>query len=358
MEMTTETGDSRSATLMLHLLGRCNLTCQHCYMEGAPERRERLPLNLVLSAVGECADLGIRTLYLTGGEPLLYPGLDAVLRAAAGVPALEITVCTNGTLVTERWAALLHEARAKVNISVDGDPEFHDRFRNLPGAFRSSERGIRRLVEQGVAVTIIATISRGNLDRLASMAEWAANTGAVQFRAQPLLKLGRGEEITDQCLTRVEMNRLLLHLTDMANLYRARGLKCNLVGASRSFLMKHPCGAYVCNGTGCHRHVEQEIKKLVIREDGTILPEVTNLSHEFAIGRIEDGPLIPQVRRYFDEGYRRFDRLCRSAYAEILPQWESEFVPWDQIVAERSHAWRDQGLVEIAAAACGTCSCD
>jgi hypothetical protein len=151
------------------------------------------------------------------------------------------------------------------------------------------------------------------------------------------------------------MDRLLLQLTDLANTYRSRGMKCNLVGASRSFLRKHPCGAYVCNGEGCHRRVAQEIKKVVIREDGTILPEITNLSHAFAIGAIEDGPLCTLVNRYFEGGYQKFDRLCRSAYAEVLPVWDSEFVPWDQIVAERSHMWRDQPFVEIAAAGCRTC---
>jgi hypothetical protein len=29
-----------SGTLMLHLLGRCNLSCVHCYMEGGPTREE------------------------------------------------------------------------------------------------------------------------------------------------------------------------------------------------------------------------------------------------------------------------------------------------------------------------------
>jgi Fe-coproporphyrin III synthase len=355
MEMSTETGDPRSATLMVHLLGRCNLSCHHCYMEGAPSRTELLPLDLVLRAVEECPQLGIATLYVTGGEPLLYPGFEQVLRLAARTPKLEITVCTNGTLIRERHAKLLKDVGAKVNISVDGDAEFHDRFRNLPGAFRSTERGLRLVVEAGVSVTIVGTISRSNLDQVPAMVEWAAKEGAVQFRAQPLLRLGRGSEIEDECLSKFEMDRLLLQFQDLANSYRSRGLKCNIVGASRSFLRKHACGAYVCNGAGCHRRVAQEIKKLVIREDGTILPEVTNLSHAFAIGNIQEGPLLRQVNDYFENGYRKFDQLCRSTYAEVIPTWDSEFVPWDQIVAERSRTWGDQPLFEIAANDCHTC---
>ena len=356
MEISSETGDSRSATLMLHLLGRCNLTCLHCYMEGAPGRKEQLPLDRVLEAVAECAQLDIGALYLTGGEPLLYKGLPEVLRAAAQVPGLQVTVCTNATLMNARYATLLREAHARVNVSIDGEAEFHDYFRNLPGAFRASERGIRTMVEAGIPLTIVATISQANLHSLPVLVEWAAQMGASQFRVQPLLKLGRGLQITDQCLTSVQMNQLLLELSDMANTYSSRGLKCSFIGAARRFLLAHPCGAYVCNGAGCHRRVAREIKKIVVREDGTVLPEVTNLNHEFALGHIEDGPLSMLVSRYFEHGYDRFDRLCRNAYAEVLPAWESAIVPWDQIVAERSHHWVASQTGELPVLGCGTCT--
>jgi Fe-coproporphyrin III synthase len=355
MEFLTETGSAGSATLMLHLLGRCNLTCRHCYMNGGPTRKERLPVNLVIRAASECARLGIGALYLTGGEPLLFSEIQEVLRAAASMH-LQLTVCTNGTLLTERHAAMLHEARARVNISVDGDIAFHDSFRNVPGAFQATARGCRTVVEAGIPLTIISSISQANLELLPFLAEWAARTGASQFRVQPLLQLGRGLEIVNQCLTNEQMNQLLLQLSDLANSYRATGMACSLVGVSRQFLLAHPCGAYVCNGAGCHRHVAREIKKIVVREDGTVLPEITNLSRKFALGRIEDAPLAELVTRYFENGYDRFDYLCRKTYQEVVATWKCAVVPWDQIVAERSHLWgaRPTGRIEVQN--CGTCA--
>ena len=325
---------------MLHLLGRCNLTCLHCYMGGSPSRREQLPLQPVLDAIGECRMLGIGALYLTGGEPLMYRGLNQVLQAAAGVPGFKITVCTNGTLLNPSHCELLKSVNAQVNISIDGERDFHDRFRNLTGAFDATERGVQRIREAGIPLTIVATISQGNLHSLPKLVEWAACAGAVQFRAQPLLKLGRAVDISNECLTNSQLNRMLLQLSDLANVYRGRGLRCSVVGVSRRFLEAHPCGAYVCNGEGCHRRISQEIKKLVVREDGTVLPEVTNLSHDYALGKIDDGPLSLMVRHYFDDGYAKFDQLCRSIYAEVIPTWEAALVPWDQIVADRSHNWQ------------------
>lgn len=357
MEISPETGSAqRSATLMLHLLGRCNLQCLHCYMGGSPSRREQLPLEPVMAAIAECEQLDIGALYLTGGEPLLYPGLPDVLTAAAQVPGLRVTLCTNGTLITPRHATIFRDRGTEVNISIDGDPQFHDHFRNLSGAFHAAERGIRTLVEAGVRITIVTTISQGNMGSLSSLVEWAARCGAVQLRVQPLLQLGRGAQIADQCLTAQQMDRLLLQLSDLANRYRSNGLKCSLVGVSRRFLLTHPCGAYVCNGAGCHRRVAKEIKKLIVREDGTVLPEATNLSQDFSLGNIQDGPLSMLVSRYFEDGYQRFDQLCRTTYSEVLPTWEPAVVPWDQIVAERSHRWRPRPDGELLALDCEVCS--
>jgi Fe-coproporphyrin III synthase len=325
--------------LMIHLLGRCNLECHHCYMEGSPRREERLPLDLVLRAIGECQKLGVGAICVTGGEPLLYRGLDRVLEASAGITSAQTTVCTNGSLLTTAKAKQFRNLRLRVNISIDGRPEFHDRFRNSPGAFRAAERGVRAAVEAGIPVTIISSISQHNLDSLDFLVAWAAERGADQFFAQPLLNLGRGMQIVDSCLTFTQMNRLILRLTDLANQPGHNGLKCQVIGAGKSFMLQHPCGAFVCNGSGCHRGVAKEIKKLVIREDGTVLPEVPTLSHRYALGNIRDGSLSDLVSRYFRCGYEEFDRLCRAAYAEVLPDWDCIIVPWEQILSERSRSW-------------------
>jgi len=97
----------------------------------------------------------------------------------------------------------------------------------------------------------------------------------------------------------------------------------------------------------------------VVREDGTVLPEVTNLSHKFALGKIEDGPLTELVTRYFENGYDRFDYLCRKTYEEVVATWKSAVVPWDQIIADRSHLWGARPIRSsrgVPVPKCGTCA--
>jgi Fe-coproporphyrin III synthase len=349
-------GRQKADVLMLHLLGRCNLECAHCYMEGSPRRRERLPLDAVLRAVDECATLGVGSISLTGGEPLLYPDLDRVLTAAAQMPDIKVTLCTNGTLLTTRRAARFREVGLRVNISIDGRPDFHDRFRRLPGAFAAAQAGVRAAVEFGVPVTIISSFSQDNLDELEFLVDWASDIGADHFYAQPLLDLGRGRQIADRCLTFHELNRLILRLSDLANQPRNRRLRCQVIGAKKKFLIEHPCGAFVRNGMRCHRGVAKEIRKLVVREDGTVLPEVPNLSPRFALGNLRDGSLAELIDRYFEHGYDAFDRLCRAAYIKVLPNWNCVIVPWEQILSITSESWQPGSDVKPPEHDCASCA--
>jgi MoaA/NifB/PqqE/SkfB family radical SAM enzyme len=345
----------RPATLMLHLIGKCNLRCVHCYMEGAPERQEQLPLGPVLAAIADCRTLGVGSLYITGGEPLLYPGLSEVLDAAAADSGLRTTVSSNATQLKAQHAEALAQRGFELNVSVDGTAGHHDAFRRQRGAFARTERGVKLAAAAGVRITIVMTVCKANLSTVETVAAWAFAAGAKTIRFQPLLRLGRGSGIADERLGASEIDTLVMHVSDLASRYRGR-MACAIVGQSHRFMLAHPCAAYVCNGGGCHRRVAREVKKIVVRENGTILPEATNLDPRFAIGHIGDGSLPALITRFLDEDYGRFDALCRRTYHAVLPDWRAAVVPWDEILAESSRHESCVSAAPAVATACGTAS--
>lgn len=326
-----------SASLMLHLTGRCNLECQHCYMDGSPRRREQLPFDWVAESLRAAPELGIGSVFLTGGEPLLHARFSEVAGVAASVPGLTTTVCTNATLVRQREAELLAGLGFDVHVSIDGEPAHHDSFRGRAGAFRRCARGVERLLKAGVPLTIVTTVTQANFSQFLRTAQWALDAGAKRLLVQPLLDLGRGSEIASQRLTSAQVNLLILQTSDFAN-GSGGCIEASIIGGSKRFFLAHPCAAYVCNGGGCHRNVKAEIKKVVVREDGTVLPEATNLDHRYALGNVTDGPLRELIPRYFDKGYAAFDRLCRTTYDEFVANWPDAILPWDQLLADRSRA--------------------
>ncbi len=335
MQLTDEADSAGSGTLMLHLLGRCNLRCLHCYMDGGPYRREMLAADAVVAAIGEAPALGFGSLYVTGGEPTLYPHLDRVIEAAGASEGMTRTLCSNGTRLTTEFARRLADSGFRLNVSLDGSERFHDSFRRLPGAFADAVEGIGIAVDAGLRVTIIASIGRRNASMLEFLAGTALETGAAAFRVQPLLALGRARDLADDRLAPDELDRMIMALSDIANRTRGR-LEVSLIGQSLRYLRAHPCAAYVCNGGGCHRRVSREIKKLVVREDGTMLPEATNLDPSYAIGKLGEASLPELVGRYLDHNYDRFDALCRATYQRHIPDWPASIVPWDMILASAS----------------------
>ncbi len=115
----------RSATdLRISLTDRCNLRCQYCmpaegldWLAGDQLLTQPELLRLVRLAVTR---LGITSVRFTGGEPLLYRGIEDVVAATAAMsPRPEIALTTNGVGLARRAGALAAAGLNRVNVSLD-----------------------------------------------------------------------------------------------------------------------------------------------------------------------------------------------------------------------------------------------
>lgn len=325
--------------VLIHLLNRCNLSCQHCYMQAENQGDIYLPGDLVLRSLQETAGLNIGTVYLSGGEPFLYPYLEDVLEMAAQMKNYELIVSSNGTTINKAILPLLKNSQASVQISFDGPEDYHDKFRGQKGAFAATCQGISKLNEAGIPVSLVSTICRDNIRFLPWIANWAISHGIKHLTIQPLWQLGRGHAIRERKLNEEQMGDLFLQLSDLGYNYKQKGLSFSMVYRNRYHLLEHPCAAYACNGEKCHRKIEKEIKKLVINEDGTVLPEVATLNPIFALGNLYENTLEELVDRYLKNGYDSFNRFCFRVYEDVIPAASSPIIPWDEIISERS--WSD-----------------
>lgn len=336
LQNTLASATDESGTLVIHLLNQCNLHCRHCYMNAVSHHGTMLPFDLVHRALQDAVSLGIRTVHLTGGEPFLYPEIEKLLKSLTRPLQFQLFLSTNGTKIGTEQRQWIKDAHAGVQISIDGPEEYHDRFRGMSGAFAASTETIRALVSDKINVAAVITITRENKDMLPWIAEWARTNKVERVSVQPLQAIGRGSQISDSMLSEPEMLTLFSRLSDLGHKYSDAGLRFSLHYKARSFLLEHPCAAYVCNGARCHRLVSKEIKRLIIREDGTVLPEIATLNPQFALGNLNQTNLPELIRRYFNDGYTVFQEFCRKIYAEVIPQSTSPIIPWDEIVSERS----------------------
>jgi pyruvate-formate lyase-activating enzyme len=157
----TEDNRPVGSRLWLYTNFDCNLRCDYCCVRSSPTApRRELGLGRVRRIAHEAAELGVKEIFVTGGEPFLLEDIGEILVACAA--AAPTTVLTNGMLFTGRRAETLRALprdRISLQISLDSaTPELHDLHRGL-GTWARTREGIQRARAQGFRVRLAATVS-------------------------------------------------------------------------------------------------------------------------------------------------------------------------------------------------------
>src|SRR5437868_5034931 len=139
----------------------CNLRCDYCCVRSSPAApRRELGLARVQQITHEAAELGVKEIFVTGGEPFLLEDIGEILIACAR--AAPTTVLTNGMLFTGRRAEVLRALprdRIVLQISLDSaTPERHDLHRGS-GTWARTREGIQRARAEGFRVRLAATVA-------------------------------------------------------------------------------------------------------------------------------------------------------------------------------------------------------
>jgi uncharacterized radical SAM superfamily Fe-S cluster-containing enzyme len=139
----------------------CNLHCDYCCVRSSPKvPRRELGLARVQRITGEAPELGVKEIFVTGGEPFLLENIGEILVCCAA--AAPTTVLTNGMLFAGRRVeslAALPRDRIVLQISLDSaTPELHDLHRGR-GSWARAREGIQRARAQGFRVRLAATVS-------------------------------------------------------------------------------------------------------------------------------------------------------------------------------------------------------
>ena len=120
--------------IRISVTDRCNLRCTYCMPEGIrlTSMSELLTFEEIVQVVRTAAELGIRHVKLTGGEPLLRRSLPTLVQMLKNIEGIEqVTLTTNGILLKEHLPALLKAGLDAVNISLDSTDR--DTFRKITG---------------------------------------------------------------------------------------------------------------------------------------------------------------------------------------------------------------------------------
>jgi radical SAM protein with 4Fe4S-binding SPASM domain len=231
-----------------NLTYRCNLACEHCYLDagGTPlppqgaENARRGPRLLGMANFADRSELGTEDCFkviddivafapecltiLTGGEPLLRRDILEIVQRAAE-RGLWVVVGTNGVRITENVARRLADAGARgLSLSLDAlDPERHDRFRNVRGAWHNTVEGAEILNRTGLPFIVQTTAGSHNLDELDAIADFAHERLAAKvWNLYFLVPTGRGQFVSD--MTPAQYDEVLASLYRIQRKYDRRML--------------------------------------------------------------------------------------------------------------------------------------
>ena len=185
-------------SLYLYLSDQCNLSCRHCWISpGFSQSATRgIPLKHLKKTILEAKTIGLQSVKLTGGEPLLYRDIKALLTFLASEDIVVI-IETNGTLFDRHILETLQLCQVdQISVSLDAaTKEIHDEIRGVKGGFDETLKGLRLLSEFEFDFQIIMTLQRENSREIGGLVSLAKELGAGSLKINHLVPCGRGNRV-------------------------------------------------------------------------------------------------------------------------------------------------------------------
>ena len=232
MESPVQAAFARPYVVSWNLTYRCNLACEHCYLDagGSPlveseafSDRSELNTEQCKKVVDDISAFAPEALtILTGGEPLLRRDIIPIIRYA-NEKELWVVVGTNGVSITPTLAQLLKKEGVRgLALSLDAlDADKHDEFRAIKGAWKNTVRGAKILHETDLPFIVQTTVGRHNLGELEQLADFAhEEMGAKVWNLYFLVQTGRGQFVSD--ITPAEYDEVLATLFALQAKYKDR----------------------------------------------------------------------------------------------------------------------------------------
>lgn len=177
----------------LNVTNYCNMRCKHCYFgshNGLTHGFDEYAITLLADRI---YDSGIRNIVIAGGEPLTRPDIRTILTYCSHKGFQDITLLTNGTLITSELATVIATTVDCVHVSLDGpDEDINAKLRGK-GNFAPAIEGIHKLKRAGVRkIRIITSISSTNIAYMPRMKQLCDEL-SVELGTSIFATVGRGK---------------------------------------------------------------------------------------------------------------------------------------------------------------------
>lgn len=259
--------------LRISVTDKCNLRCVYCMPEeGLPwlRRDELLSYEEIAEVVRSMAEMGLRRVRITGGEPLLrrdVPVLVAALRAIPGID--DISLSTNAVLLAEQARDLRDAGLDRVNVSLDSlRPERIDAISRRAGSAERIFAGLAAAEAVGFSpIKVNCVVMRGrNEDEIFDFAE-ITRSRPWHVRFIEVMPTGENERLSlDEYVSSDEM---LATIRSASELVAVEGPKGN--GPARYYAFPGAAGTVGVITPMSHNYCDR-CNRMRLTADGQLRP--------------------------------------------------------------------------------------
>lgn len=168
----------------------CNMHCLHCGSQAGVGRMKELAEEEAMNIAGQLIRLGCQQVTLIGGEVTLCPYWSRLARYFSENNVI-CGIVTNGYRKTAQDFTDLQDSHIfSAALSVDGMNTLHNLIRGRIDAFDEAEQFCRRLLEIGIPLTAVTTITHGCVDQLDELYTWLTMRGVRTWQWQQVSPMG------------------------------------------------------------------------------------------------------------------------------------------------------------------------
>jgi cyclic pyranopterin phosphate synthase len=290
--------------LRISVTDRCNERCLYClpehYAAWLP-RTDLLTYDEILAIARVGLRLGFKRFRITGGEPLLRPGIADFIGELVHLPGVEsVQLTTNGTRLPGLARGLFDAGLRRINISLDAlDPAI---YRGITGGELAPVlAGLRAVKDLGFdSVKLNTVLIRGRNDRqIIPLVRFAAEQDVV-IRFIELMPVSLTEMLDESnFLSAADAGRIISTEDEMEPIAAALGF-----GPARYFRLKRSGAIVGLIGALTDLHFCERCNKMRLTADGRLRP---------CLGNHLETDLVPALRPALDEA--PLEALVRSTLA-------------------------------------------
>lgn len=231
----------------------CNLRCRYCMPEEGIAKKaheDMMTAEETIMAIKAAAELGIRKIRITGGEPLVKRGIIKLCAGIRGIPGIEeLCMTTNGTLLPQFAKDLKAAGVSRLNISLDTlDPEKYRHITRI-GEMKDAMAGIQAAEEAGFEKLKINNVLMGgfNDDEIRAFVDLTKDR-PIEVRFIELMPIGGGIGFDKAGF--VSCDTVLERVPELENLNQEEGVArlYRLPGAAGRVGLIRPVSCDFCQG--------------------------------------------------------------------------------------------------------------